>query len=197
MEGIEKTSSRSERRRHRRFELSLALAYQWGIAKGTLRTVDLSLGGVKIQSDIPIPVDEMLDLIILIENEAVKPMGRVVRSDPSSNRKYDVGICFETISHQCLTRLDRFLHGTTLKGEQGKPEEALDKPGLKGLESIPLELDGLKTNFLSWLHKSYPRDYQRYAYEPEIRENEIRDFLKSKGIDEVNIYYLIKSLGGG
>ena len=197
MEGIGKTSFRRERRRHKRFDLSLALAYQWGMARGTFRTVDLSLGGVKIQSDIPIPVDESLDLVILIENEAVKPMGRVVRSDPSSNRKYDVGICFETISHQCLIRLDRFLHGITLKGEERKREEALDESGLKGLESKPFELDGLKANFLTWLYKSYPRDYQRYAYQPEIRENEIRDFLKSKGIDEVNIYYLIKSLRGG
>ena len=197
MEGIGKTSFRRERRRHKRFDLSLALAYQWGMARGTFRTVDLSLGGVKIQSDIPIPVDESLDLVILIENEAVKPMGRVVRSDPSSNRKYDVGICFETISHQCLIRLDRFLHGITLKGEERKREEALDESGLKGLESKPFELDGLKANFLTWLYKSYPRDYQRYAYQPEIRENEIRDFLKSKGIDEVNIYYLINSLRGG
>ena len=197
MEGIGKTSFRRERRRHKRFDLSLALAYQWGMARGTFRTVDLSLGGVKIQSDIPIPVDERLDLVILIENEAVKPMGRVVRSDPSSNRKYDVGICFETISHQCLIRLDRFLHGITLKGEERKREEALDESGLKGLESKPFELDGLKANFLTWLYKSYPRDYQRYAYQPEIRENEIRDFLKSKGIDEVNIYYLINSLRGG
>jgi hypothetical protein len=197
MGGIGKTSFPRERRRHKRFELSLALAYQWGMAKETLRTVDLSLGGVKIQTEIPILVDEMLDLIILIENEAVKPMGRVVRSDPSSNQRYDVGICFETISHQCLTRLDRFLHGTTLKSEQGKPEEALEESDLKGLESKPFELDGLKANFLRWLYKSYPLDYQRYAYQPEIRENEMRDFLKSKGIDEVNIYYLIKSLRGG
>ncbi len=197
MEGIGKTSFLRERRRHKRFELSLALAYQWGMTKGTLRTVDLSLGGVKIQADVPIPIDEKLHLIILIENEAVKPLGRVVRSAPSSNRKYDVGICFETISHQCLTRLDRFLHGITPKGDQAKGEEFLEESGLKGLALKPFELDGLTTNFLGWLYKSYPRDYKRYAHQPEIRENEIKDFLKSKGIDTVNIHYLIKSLRGG
>ncbi|MFQ6078522.1 MAG: PilZ domain-containing protein [Thermodesulfobacteriota bacterium] len=194
MEGIGKTSFRKERRRHKRFDLSLALFYQWGMTKGTLRTVDLSLGGVRIQTNTPIPVDERLDLIILIKNEAVKPMGRVVRSDPSSNRKYDVGICFETIAHQCLIRLDRFLHGIPLKDEQGKPKETLDKLDREGLGLQSLESDRLKANFLRWLHKSYPGDYKRYAHRPEIGENEIRDFLKNKGIDTVNIHYLMKSM---
>jgi c-di-GMP-binding flagellar brake protein YcgR len=40
----------NERRRYPRFDLSLALAYQWGDIKDTLRTVDLSLGGIKIQA---------------------------------------------------------------------------------------------------------------------------------------------------
>ena len=197
MEGIGKTSFLRERRRHKRFELSLALAYQWGTKKDTIRTVDVSLGGIKIQTDSPITVDERLDLIILIENEAIKPTGKVVRSDPSSNRKYDVGIWFETISHQCLKQLERFLHGITLKGERTKREKVLDESGLKGLKSKSFELDRLKANFLRWLQKSYPGDYQRYAHRPEIGDNEIMDFLKSKGIDGVNIYYLMKSLRAG
>jgi hypothetical protein len=186
-----------ERRRHKRFELSLAMAYQWGMMKDTLRTVDLSLGGVKIQTDIPIPIDERFDLTILLGNEAIKPMGKVVRSDPSSNQKYDVGICFESLSQECLKRLERFLHGITHKGDQTKQETALDEFDLKGLESNSFELDKLRGNFLKWLYKSYPGDYQRYAHRPIIGENIIFDFLKSKGIDKVNIYYLIKSLRGG
>ena len=185
-----------ERRRHKRFELSLAMAYQWGMMKDTLRTADLSLGGVKIQTDIPIPIDERFDLTILLGNEAIKPMGKVVRSSPSSNRKYDVGICFETISHQCLKRLERFLQGITLKGDAIKREKALDEFDLTDLESKSFELDRLRGNFLKWLYKSYPGDYQRYAHRPVIGENEIWDFLRSKGIDRVNIYYLLKSLRG-
>ena len=197
MEGTEKPPFPRERRRHKRFELSLALAYQWGMTKGTLRTIDLSLGGVKIQTDGPIPVDERLDLIILFENEAIKPMGRVVRSNQSSIRKFDVGICFETISQQCFKRLERFLHRITPKGEAANREKPLDESDLTGLESKSFELDRLKGNFLRWLNKSYPGDYQRYAHRPVIGENEVWDFLKSKGIDKVNIYYLVKSLRGG
>jgi hypothetical protein len=191
---IRNPSFTRERRRYRRFELSLAMAYQWGMTKDTLRTVDLSLGGVKIQTDIPIPIDERFDLTILLGNEAIKPTGKVVRSDPSLNRKYDVGICFESLSQQCLKRLERFLHGIILKGDQAKQKTALAEFDLTGLESNSFTLDKLRGNFLKWLHKSYPVDYQRYAHRPIIGENDIYDFLKSKGIDKVNIYYLIKSL---
>ena len=194
---IRNPSFTRERRRHRRFELSLAMAYQWGMMKDTLRSVDLSLVGVKIQTDIPIPIDERFDLTILLGNEAIKPMGKVVRSDPSSNRKYDVGICFESLSQQCLKRLERFLTEIILKEGQAKQETPLAEFDLKGLESNSFELDKLRGNFLRWLYKSYPGDYQRYAHLPIIRENVIHDFMKSKGIDKFNIYYLIKSLRSG
>jgi hypothetical protein len=197
MEGIAKTTFSWERRRYKRFEFSQALACNWSMIKGTLRTVDLSLGGVKIRTDNPIPVGERLDLIILLEYEAIRSAGKVVRSNPLSNGKYDVGILFETISHQCLKRLERFLHGNTLKDEQAKGEKSLKQSGPRGLESKVFELGGLKANFLTWLQKSYPGDYQRYTHQPKISENEIRDFLKSKGIDQVNIYYLMKCLRGG
>lgn len=197
MEGIKKPLFPKERRRHKRFELSLALAYQWGMLKDTLRTVDVSLGGVRIQTETPIPVDERLDLIILFENQAIKPLGKVVRSSPWSNQRYDIGICFETISHQCVQRLERFLHGIPEKRETANWEKAHGESNLKGLESRPLKSDRLRGNFLKWLNLSYPGDYQRYAHRPVIGENEIGDFLKRKGIDKVNIYYLMKSLKGG
>jgi hypothetical protein len=197
MEGIGKIPFLRERRKHKRFELSLATAYQWGMTRGILRTVDLSLGGVKIQSDGPIPVDERLDLIILFENEAVKPLGRVVRSNPTLNRKYEVGICFETIPQQCLKRLERFLFRVTRKRDGTKPQAVLEESALTRVESKPSVSERLKGNFLRWLYKSYPGDYERYARRPVIPEREIWDFLKNKGIDKVNIYYLMKSLKGG
>jgi hypothetical protein len=191
---MRKTSFPNERRRYPRFDFSLALAYQWGNKKDTLRIVDLSLGGIKIQTGNPIPVDESLDLIILLENEVIKPVGKVVRSDAIASRMYDVGICFESISEQCVSRLEEFLHGIVLEGDQAKREQSPGQSGLEGLESKCLELDRVRVNFLRWLHKSYPGDYQRYERQPRIGENDIRDFLKSKGIDRINIYYLMRSL---
>ncbi len=80
---------------------------------------------------------------------------------------------------------------------QANAEKLLDQTSLNGLGSIPLEADRLKANFLRWLSKSHPGDYQRYANRPEIPENEIRDFLKSKGTDMLNVHYLIRFLRGG
>jgi len=80
---------------------------------------------------------------------------------------------------------------------QAKGEKLLDRSGLEGFESRVPRSNRLKANFLSWLSKSYPGDYQRYANRPEISEDEIRYFLKSKGIDVINIYYQMKSLRGG
>lgn len=197
MEGIRKSLFTKERRRHKRFELSLTMAYQWGMVKGTLRTIDVSLGGVRIQTETPIPVDERLDLIILFENQAIKPVGKVVRSSPSSNQRHDIGIRFETISHQCLEQLERFLNGIPGEGKRANWEKARDESKSQGLESKPLQLDRLRGNFLRWVHHSYPGDYQRYAHRPVIGESEVWDFLRSKGIDKINIYYLMKSLKGG
>ena len=187
----------TERRRYPRFELPLALAYECGATKGTLRTVDVSLGGTKIQNDRPIPVDEMLNLIILLENEAIKPLGRVVRSMQSSNRKYDVGISFESMSHQWLTRLKRFLDGMVQKRGAADRGNGFDESSLRRLQSKSFESDRLRLNFLKWLHRSYPWDYARYAYRLDIGGNEVRDFLRSKGIDQYNVHYLLKSLRGG
>jgi len=44
---------------------------------------------------------------------------------------------------------------------------------------------------------TYPWGYERYAARPEIGENEVTDFLRSKEIDQYNVHYLLKSLRGG
>lgn len=197
MEEVGRTSYHAERRRYPRFKLSQALAYKWGETGDTVRTVDMSLGGIKIQTDSPIPFDERLDLILVLDYEAINPVGKVVWSKPSSGGRYDVGISFETISHRCLKRLQRFLEEIVVREKLAGRQKGLDQSGPEGLESEFLESDRLRFNFLRWLHKSYPWDYERYADRSQIGENEMRDFLRSKGFDQVNVDYLFKSLRGG
>ena len=187
----------TERRRYPRFELPLALAYMCGATKDTLRTVDVSLGGTRIQPDRPIPVDESLNLIILLENEAIKPLGKVVRSMQSSNRIYDVGISFEFMSHQWLSLLKRFLDGMVQRRGAADRGNDFDQSSLRRVQSKSFESDRLRLNFLKWLHRSYPWDYARYVDRLEIGGNEVRDFLRSKGIDQYNVHYLLQSLRGG
>ncbi len=118
-----------ERRKHPRFELTQPLAYRWDMIKATFRTVDLSMGGIRIHTNSPMAVGERLNLIMLLQYGVIKPRGKVVWSNLSWNRKYDIGICFETISHQCLQRLTRFLEGTTLRNKLAQGEKALDQSG--------------------------------------------------------------------
>jgi hypothetical protein len=192
MEEVGRTSYHTERRRYPRFKLSQELAYEWGETGGTVRTVDLSLGGIKIQTDSPIPVDERLEFILVLDYEAINPVGKIVWSKPSSGGRYDVGISFETISHRCLKRLQRFLEEIVVREKVARRQKDLDQSGPEDLES-----NRLRFNFLGWLHKSYPWDYESYADRPQIGENEIMDFLRSKGFDQVDTDYLLKSLKGG
>ena len=185
----------TERRRYPRFALPLALAYTCGATRDTLRTIDVSLDGTRIQPDRPISIDESLNFIILLENEAIKPLGKVVRLGQSSNRKYDIGISFEAMSHESLRRLKRFLDCVAQKRGTADRGKDFDQSSLRRLQSKSFESDRLRHNFLTWLHKSYPRDYERYAVRPAIGTNEVMDFLRSKGIDQINIHYLLKSLG--
>jgi hypothetical protein len=143
-------SFRTERRRYPRFELSQALAYRWGVTKGTLRTVDLSLGGVKIQTDSRMPADERLDLILLLDYGAVRLVGKTVwaKAKALPHRKFDVGISFETISHHVLERLDRFLKGTTVRDKLAKRETVLGQSGLEGFNAKSFESDRLRSSFV-------------------------------------------------
>ena len=101
------------------------------------------------------------------------------------------------MSHWCLKRLERVLKGAALREKFAKLEKNLDQSGPEGLESKSLESDRLRFSFLRWLHKSYPWDYARYADRPQIGENEIRDFLRSRGFDQVDVDYLLESLRVG
>ncbi len=91
----------------------------------------------------------------------------------------------------------QFLNEVTLTEPSAVREKALEQSDLGSVESKSSERNRLKANFLGWLHKSYPGDYDRYAHQPKIGEYDIRDFLKSKGIDHAESNYLLRSWGVG
>ena len=109
--------------------------------------MDLSLGGVKIQTDSPMPGDERVDIIHLVDYETVRLVGKIVWAKPLPHRKFDIGISFETISHQSFERLDRFLKGTTLRDEPSKREKVLGQSGLEDLNAESSESDRLRGSF--------------------------------------------------
>jgi hypothetical protein len=148
-------SCNPEKRRYPRFELSQALAYRCGTTKGTLCTVDLSLGGVKIQTDSPMPADEQVDIMLLVDFETVRLAGKIAWAKPLPYRKFEIGISFETISHQSFERLDRFLKGTTVQEKPAEPEEDAGQPSPEDVNAKSLELDRSGSDFPGWKRDEY------------------------------------------
>jgi hypothetical protein len=155
MEEVRRMSGNMEKRRYPRFELSQALAYRCGTTKGTLLTGDLSLGGVKIQTDSPIPADEQVDIILLVDFETVRLVGKIAWAKPLPYRKFDIGISFETISHQSFERLDRFLKGTTVQEKPAEREEDAGQSCPEDVNTKSLESDRSRSNFLGWKRDEY------------------------------------------
>jgi hypothetical protein len=148
-------SFQRERRRYPRFELSQILVYRWDMTELTVRTVNLSLGGVKIQTDSPIPAERKLEIILLLDREAVRLIGKAIWANPLPYRKFDIGISFETISHDSFERIDRFLKGTTQGDKPRKREKALGQSGREDLNAQSSESDRLRKASLGWNQDEY------------------------------------------
>ncbi len=117
--------------------------------------MDLSLGGVKIQTDSPMPADERLDIILLVDYETVRLVGKIVWAKPLPYRKFDIGISFETISLQSFERLDRFLKGTTPRDEPAEREKGLGQFGPEDVRTESFESDRMRSGFLGWKQDEY------------------------------------------
>ena len=148
-------SLNTDKRRYHRFELSQALAYRCGTTKGTLCTVDLSLGGVKIQTDSPMPPDEQVDIMLLVDFETVRLVGKIAWAKPLAYRKFDIGISFETISHQSFERLDRFLKETTLRDKPAERDKDLGQSRPEDVNAKSSESDRVRNGFLGWERDEY------------------------------------------
>ena len=63
----------------------------------TSNTVDLSLGGTRIESVFPMRVGEVLQVSIVIGGNTISPLGRVVHGKERLQLRYDSGFNFETL----------------------------------------------------------------------------------------------------
>ena len=117
--------------------------------------MDVSLGGVKIQTDSPMPADERLDIILLVDDGTVRLVGKIAWARPLPYRKFDVGISFETISQQSFQRLDRFLKETAQRDEPADSEKGVGQTGPEDGDTKSSESDRLRSNFLGWNGDAY------------------------------------------
>lgn len=64
---------------------------------GMGKTLDLSEGGVMIQTHRPFPINTGLEMVIALEERMITVRGRVVHVRQVEEDLYDVGVCFTEI----------------------------------------------------------------------------------------------------
>ncbi len=100
---------RKERRKHKRFELLNLVVYkQFEIEKIT-KTIDLSIGGMKIRTEFPVPLHEELEISIRIGDEIFKSGGKVVYTNERKDGDYDIGVNFINVPEESLHLLSQYL----------------------------------------------------------------------------------------
>lgn len=82
-----------------------------------VKTVDISQDGLRIQTYSTIPVNEVLDLTVAIQEKLFNARGKVIRCEPSSDGKFTVGITFLGVDEDNFHILYDYFQGI-LGGEE-------------------------------------------------------------------------------
>jgi len=64
---------------------------------GKGKILDLSGGGARIRTDLAVPVDAQLDIIVTVEETLFRAKGRVVHQGRTRDGHYQVRACFERV----------------------------------------------------------------------------------------------------
>lgn len=98
-----------ERRRHRRFELLNLVVYKKFEIEKITKTIDLSMGGMKIRTEFPVPLHEELEITIRIGDEIFRSEGKVMYANERKDGDFDIGVNFINTSEESLNILNQYL----------------------------------------------------------------------------------------
>ena len=93
----------SEKRRFPRLDAVQLVSYthfddaENPVEMGMCRSIDLSQGGVTIQTHRFFPINTGLEMVIALEERLIRARGKVVHVREVSKDLYDVGVCFTGI----------------------------------------------------------------------------------------------------
>jgi len=106
-----------ERRKHERFYTSTMLIFKKNSAHKVTKTINLSLGGAKISSDIKLPLQQTLDIILILENKAHQLKGDVVYSKRAAglSSQYCTGLKFKDLSFEGRKALEDYFASLRVK----------------------------------------------------------------------------------
>jgi len=98
-----------ERRKHRRFELiNLVIYKQFEIEKVT-KTTNLSMGGMKMKTEFPVPLDEELEISIRIGDNVFQSEGKVIYVNEGNDGAFDIGVNFMNTPEESRNLLNQYL----------------------------------------------------------------------------------------
>ena len=102
-------SLQKERRKHRRLELINLVVYkQFEIEKIT-KTINLSMGGMKMRTEFPVPLHEELEIAIKIGDDIFRSQGKVIYANERKDGDFDIGVNFINSPEGSLNLLNQYL----------------------------------------------------------------------------------------
>jgi diguanylate cyclase (GGDEF)-like protein len=110
-----------EKRRHERQYISTLLLYQENGHFRVTKTINMSMGGVRIFSDSKLPLAKPLDLFLILENRATPFKGNVVYSQKTADEpaEYHTGIRFREMAAAEKKALEEFLASVSKREAAG------------------------------------------------------------------------------
>jgi c-di-GMP-binding flagellar brake protein YcgR len=123
----EETVAIRERRKGPRFDVRQPVHFTKKDRKKDGRSLNISLDGIKIETDGEVRPDDVLDLTLLVGESLVKAKARVVYVEELPDGTFHAGLVFEDISETGREALVRYLsdildYGTERRGILKKTE---------------------------------------------------------------------------
>lgn len=99
-----------DRRRYPRYDPVPEITYSYGFYNEPIKatTLELSLGGARIHTELPLLVGERLEVNISVEEEEIDVVGKVIHTHRASDKSFIVGLSFENISEIKTKVLNHF-----------------------------------------------------------------------------------------
>jgi hypothetical protein len=98
-----------DRRQYPRFRASHSVRFKYNGRTRTSNTLDLSLGGAKIETVFPMRVGDVIEVSIVIGGNTITPLGRIIHGKSLPQLRYNSGFNFETIEPQDADYLTEYL----------------------------------------------------------------------------------------
>jgi len=102
-------SLQKERRRHRRLELINLVVYKQLEIEKITKTINLSIGGMKMRTEFPVPLHEELEIAIKIGDDIFRSQGKVIYANERKDGDFDIGVNFINSPEGSLNLLNQYL----------------------------------------------------------------------------------------